>query len=210
MADLRKIIAENICALRTDASMTQAQLAEVLNYSDKAVSKWERGEAIPDVIVLAQLAEHFGVTVDYLLSEGGASRGTAATKREIARKRNRFTVSIISVTSVWVIATLIFVVLLALGGVAHPWLVYIYAIPASAVVALIFNSIFGRGRLNFIIVSILLWSLLLSLYLSMLLLFRIDFLIVFIVGVPAQLVIFLIPGFTSARGVRTAKREDDK
>ena len=63
----REIIAENIVTLRKNAGLTQAELAERLNYSDKAISKWERAEAVPDVLVLAQLAELFGVTVDYFL-----------------------------------------------------------------------------------------------------------------------------------------------
>ena len=61
MADIRSIIAENIAALRKSARLTQAELAERLNYSDKAVSKWERGDSIPDVIVLSELASLFSV-----------------------------------------------------------------------------------------------------------------------------------------------------
>lgn len=69
MEDLKRIIADNIAELRKAVPLTQAELAEKLNYSDKAVSKWERGESIPDVIVLKQIAGIFGVSVDYLLEE---------------------------------------------------------------------------------------------------------------------------------------------
>jgi transcriptional regulator with XRE-family HTH domain len=69
MEDYKRIIANNITELRKAVPLTQAELAEKLNYSDKAVSKWERGESIPDVIVLKQIAELFGVTVDYLLED---------------------------------------------------------------------------------------------------------------------------------------------
>ena len=67
MEDLKSIIAENITALRKGSSMTQIELAEKLNYSDKAISKWERGESVPDITVLKAIADMFGVTVDYLL-----------------------------------------------------------------------------------------------------------------------------------------------
>ena len=67
MVDLREIIAKNICDLRIGAGMTQSNLAAVLNYSDKAVSKWERAESIPDIEVLKEIADLFGVSVDYLL-----------------------------------------------------------------------------------------------------------------------------------------------
>ena len=69
MSDLKKIIANNISELRRAFPLTQAELAEKLNYSDKAVSKWERGESMPDIEVLKQIADLFGVSVDYLLSE---------------------------------------------------------------------------------------------------------------------------------------------
>ena len=67
MSDIKAIIAKNITALRQNHKMTQIELAEKLNYSDKAVSKWERGESVPDISVLKQIADLFGVTVDYLL-----------------------------------------------------------------------------------------------------------------------------------------------
>ena len=69
MEDLKQIISKNIVSLRNSENMTQAELAEKLNYSDKAVSKWERGDSLPDVIVIKQIADIFGVTVDSLLTD---------------------------------------------------------------------------------------------------------------------------------------------
>jgi len=68
LAELKLITASNIINLRTAHGLTQAELGAKLNYSDKTISKWERGEAIPDAYVLTQIAELFGVTVDDLLS----------------------------------------------------------------------------------------------------------------------------------------------
>ena len=52
MEDLKQIFAENLSALRKKKGWTQMELAERLHYSDKAVSKWERGESLPDVVIL--------------------------------------------------------------------------------------------------------------------------------------------------------------
>ena len=52
MEDIRSIIANNLVILRRKKEMTQTELAEMLNNSDKAVSKWERGESVPDISVL--------------------------------------------------------------------------------------------------------------------------------------------------------------
>ena len=61
-------IGTRIKRLRAKANMTQAQLAEKLNLTDKAVSKWESGEGAPNIEVLADLASLLGTTTDYLLT----------------------------------------------------------------------------------------------------------------------------------------------
>ena len=68
MEDLKSIVARNIIALRRKHDMTQLELAEKLNYTDKAVSKWERGESLPDIVILKTIADLFGVTLDYLVT----------------------------------------------------------------------------------------------------------------------------------------------
>ena len=69
MNDLKQIIASNISKLRKQKKLTQLEFAKALNYSDKAISKWERAESIPDIIILKQIADLFGVTVDYIINE---------------------------------------------------------------------------------------------------------------------------------------------
>ena len=196
MTDLRAVIAKNICELRTEMHMTQIQLAEVLSYSDKAVSKWERAEALPDVTVLYRIAKYFGVTVDYLLEEEHKEDLQSATRLLRLRRRNKITVSIMATLLVWLVATLTFSVLIFIEGVIAPWLVYIYALPVSAVVVLVFNSIWGARKLNFIIVSILTWTLLLSVYLTVLLCTSYNLWVIFTVGVPFQIILFFVPGIT--------------
>ena len=97
MTELRDAIAKNICKLRTDAGMTQAALAEVLNYSDKAVSKWERSESVPDVFMLKRIAEYFGVTIDYLLEiEHTPEQEVARVEKNKKSKRNKTIVSLLA------------------------------------------------------------------------------------------------------------------
>ena len=109
MDDLKPVIAKNITDLRKAADMTQAQLAEKLNYSDKAVSKWERGDAIPGVITLKEVADLFGVTVDYLLTEEHTAE--KEIKREFTKRqrRNHLIISLLSTMTVWLAATIIYV-----------------------------------------------------------------------------------------------------
>ena len=194
MTDLRDIIAKNICELRTEMKMTQLQLAEVLNYSDKAVSKWERGEAIPDVTVLKQIADYFGVTVDYLLESDHGGDAHPTKKLVRLRRRNRMMISIMSVACVWLVATIAFAILLASGSDFAPWTVFVYSIPASAIVAIVFNSMWGIRRMNFFIVSVLIWGLLLSVYITVKISSGLNLWVLYIVGIPIQFIAIFLPG----------------
>ena len=186
MEDLKHIIAHNLSELRRSASMTQIDLAERLHYSDKAVSKWERGESIPDVGVLKEIADLFGVTVDYLLTEEHT-----APREDVpaGRQHRRAVVTLLSVALVWLIATVVFVILgMVLPGLRGEWLAFVYAIPVSAIVLLVFNSLWGRRRRNYGIVSVLVWGLLLSAFLTYP---RGMMWMIFLLGIPAQIIIWL-------------------
>ena len=184
--ELKYIIAKNIARLRREASMTQLALAEKLNYSDKAVSKWESGASLPDIVVLKEIADLFGVTVDSLLSE----ESTPAPALP-ARKRLHTVITLLSVGLVWLIATLFFVSF-TMGGMGQGmWLFFVWAVPVSLIVTLIFNSIWGNRRRNYLIISCLMWTLLCAVYLSAL---SYNPWLLFIMGVPGQTIISLWSG----------------
>ena len=167
MEDLKCVIAENIASLRKKNGMTQADLAERLCYSDKAISKWERGESVPDVMILKAVADTFSVTVDYLLtSHGGATPPSIAEKK--AKKKNRLLISAVSAGSVLLCALIAFVILM-ICGVSSPlgnYMLFIWALPVCLTVCLVFASVWGGKRLRAVIVSLLMWSALLCLCLT--------------------------------------------
>ncbi len=201
MKELREVIAKNICDLRTEAGLTQLTFAELLNYSDKAVSKWERGESIPDIFILKRIADHFGVTVDYLLSETHTKEILRTEKQNRIVKRNRLLVTFLAAALVWLIATTLFVTLnIVSADISFPsWLVFIYAIPTSAVVLLVFNSIWGRVKLNYLIITVLVWTLILSFYITVLALVERNIWVMFLLGVPAQVIILFWSGITTRK-----------
>ena len=193
MTELRDTIAKNICDLRTGAGLTQLSLAEVLNYSDKAVSKWERGESVPDIFMLKRIADYFGVTVDYLLESDHTESIEQTIEHHKFVSRNRFIISFLATALVWLIATFAFVTMLIFSPdlALRPWLMFIYAIPVSATVALVFNSIWGRRKMNYPIISVLVWSLLVAVFMSLLIIFGINIWPVFILGIPGQAIIII-------------------
>lgn len=197
MEDLKLIISQNIVELRHRSGMKQIELAEKLNYSDKAISKWERGESIPDVTVLKQIADIFGVTVDYLLTsdhneeELSESEGAKVKDRVIESiKRRRRMVTGMSILLVWVIATLLFVIFSVALPQTDYWLVYIYAVVASMIVWLIFNSIWHNQRNNYLIISLLMWSLIATLFITFLT-GGFNVWQMFLIGIPGQMIIIL-------------------
>ena len=169
MADLKTIIAKNIVALRQGAKLTQSDLAERLNYSDKAISKWERAESLPDITVLKAIADLFEVPLDYLVQESHDAPVQPKPEPAVHKARNHIVITLLSILIVWFTATLIYVTLdmtLPVNG-AH-FLVFAYALPVSAIVWLVFNSIWFNSRRNYLIISLMMWSAVLSIVLTLL------------------------------------------
>jgi len=187
MDDLKLIIAKNIVELRKKINITQAELAERLNYSDKAVSKWERGESLPDILIFKQISEIFGVKVDYLFTEHSLKKDVSFFLPNIL-KNNRLVISLLSIGLIWLFATASFVVLSILDNGFFAWRAFIVAIPISAILALIFNAIWGKWKHMFIYLSILLWSILLTLYCSFI---TKNIWLIFIIGIPLQILIII-------------------
>lgn len=192
MKELNDIIAANISELRKTSGMTQNELAEKLNYSDKAVSKWERGESIPDVSVLKAIADNFNVTVDYLLTREHKVYQEEKKETRKRKKGNRLIITLISVVVVWLVAVFLYMNLDSfLQDARGTWLVFVYAVPISGIVTLVFNSLWGKRLLNFILSSLILWSLLTGIYLSILILGGSNIWLLFVLGVPGQIIIIL-------------------
>ncbi|MCI5676394.1 MAG: helix-turn-helix domain-containing protein [Clostridia bacterium] len=190
MEDPKEIIARNIVDLRRKNGMTQLELAEKLNYTDKAVSKWERGESIPDVAVLKTIADLFGVTVDYLLTAEHKTTVPVLSRLESTLRSHRV-ITGLSILLVALLATLIFVILDLLPGErGGAWLSFIWAVPVGSIVWLVFNSIWFNRHLNYLIISILVWSTLTATHITALF-FGVNIWLIYVLGVPGQAIILL-------------------
>ncbi|MCL2229211.1 MAG: helix-turn-helix domain-containing protein [Firmicutes bacterium] len=159
----KKVISKNITHYRKSLGITQAELAKRLKYSDKAVSKWERGEALPDISVLNQMAGIFGISIDKLCQEHEYEK--TVFKTNVGKKR--FLIAIMSAGLVWLVATALFAfVAIILGDYTNLWKIFVWAVPATAIVLLVFNCLWGKRIGTFTLVSIIIWTSALSFYLS--------------------------------------------
>ena len=195
MDDLKQIVAANITDLRKKNNITQAELAQRLNYTDKAVSKWERGESLPDVAVLKQIADIFSVKIDYLVTAEHTDKTLEIPRKGSRRLRNRRLIAAMSVVLVWLVATLLFVnIQLVLPDLVHQWLAFVFAVPVTCIVWLVFNAVWFDKKRNFFIISLLVWSILACIYLCLLCLVQYNAWLLFVIGIPAQIIIFLWSG----------------
>ena len=201
MEDIKATVSSQIAKLRTENGWTQLELAEKLHYSDKAVSKWERGESVPEIATLVALSDLFDVTLDELVRGKAPASGEVAQPISAQKRKtvNHAIITTMSVLLVWFVASFVFVLLdLLPADIKKHWLSFIYAIPVSAIIWLIFNSIWFNKKRNYLIISLLMWSLLVALHVSFIA-FGINIWQVYLLGIPGQLVILLWSGLRRQR-----------
>lgn len=158
--EFKKIVVENLIYYRKANKLTQLQLAEKLNYSDKAISKWERGESLPDLFILNNIANIYGITLNDLVT---------TTKTQPVKKKNsiHILIAILSNLLVWLVATVAFVFIKLISpDLPRVWLSFIFAIPASMIVLVVYASMWGNYIQKFLAISGLCWSIPLAITIS--------------------------------------------
>ena len=214
---LKLQIGSNIANYRKGSGLTQAGLAEKLNYSDKAVSKWERGESMPDVTTLVQLAEQFGITVNDLLVDPDALPGnpgklekamTQVSEKALKRKADKNIILGLSSILVWFVALLLYVLLSSFEiGAKWNWVFFFYAIPANCIVLLSLRSAWHDFRWNKMLISGIVWGSLLSIYITATF-WNFNLWKIFLLGILGQVAIFL--WFRMFRPVKEQVQEVEK
>ena len=150
--EFKKTVVENLIYYRKLNGLTQLQLAEKLNYSDKAISKWERGESLPDLFIISCIANIYGITLNDMITP---------KKVQPSPKKNSIhsLVTVLSILLVWLVATVVFVFIKLISPeLPKVWLSFIFAIPVSMIVWVIFASMWGNYLYKFFTISGLCWS----------------------------------------------------
>ena len=186
---LKQRIGANIAAFRRHPGLTQAELAEKLNYTDKAVSKWERGESVPDVTTLVQVAELFSVTLDELTGYT-PTEPLSQEPVSVTRKVNKKVVQTLVSLLVWFVALLVYVTLASLD-ISRSWVGFVYAVPANAIVLLILRSSWRRFNWNMSMISAIVWGSLVSIHVSLLLFVDVNVWRLYLLGIPGQAAVCL-------------------
>ncbi|MCQ2793235.1 MAG: helix-turn-helix domain-containing protein [Bacilli bacterium] len=195
MRDLNEIVAENLIELRKKSGLTQQQLAKQFNYSDKTVSKWELGHAIPSVEVLKDLADFYGVTVDYMLNENESVANIDKKKTRIP-VNNRLLILLLTNTVLMLIATVIFVwtaiaTTSRAQGVQPYWQAFIWGASACFLIsAFVIRKWWRTNKTAWLILSSLfVWTFITGFFVSFL---AENVWYIYFVGVPVELCLVII------------------
>ena len=197
--ELKSRVGANIARLRRERGMTQAELAERINYSDKAVSKWERAESLPDVLTLLSLAEQLDTDLNTLVGMSAnpetepVSEPESPIPEKPAKKRrtaDRGVIQQLSSILVWVVALFLYMVLDAFG-VKNLWLLFVLAVPANAIVLLSLRSAWKLYGMNRILISVIMWGFLVIIYLLLLVVGEVNVWRILPMGLLGQAAIIL-------------------
>ena len=201
--ELKSRVGASIARLRRERGLTQAELAERINYSDKAVSKWERAESLPDVLTLISLAEQLDTDLNTLTGMNAEPRPETAAASEAVpekaqpqkpakkhRTADRGVIQQLSSVLVWVVALFLYMVLDAFG-VKNLWLLFVVAVPANAIVLLSLRSAWKLYGMNRILISVIMWSILLIIYLLLLVVGKVNVWRILPMGLLGQAAIIL-------------------
>lgn len=182
MENIKEIVAQNILNLRKINKLTQYELAEKINYSDKAVSRWEKGESLPDLETLNNIAKVFNVSISYLL-EPHSYDDIPINNQKIAK----LLIVILSVAVVWMTSIVLFFYLGA--NLSHYyWQIFIWALPVSTLVLMYYNYKLGNKKYLLILNSILIWSFITAIYLHFI---HLNLWLLFLIGLPIQTIIVI-------------------
>lgn len=186
MKDIKPTIAKNLSFFRKQSGLTQAELAEKLNYSDKAVSRWEHGDTLPDINVLYQLCDFYGIDMNTLISED-ADVPPPEPKELKSSMRFRICIYGLAVSFVWILAMIVFTYSGIINDGRYYWLAFIWALPATCV-ALILSSHGLKVRVfRLVINSIFIWTLLTAVFLNFVVA-GYSLWSVYLMGIPLQII----------------------
>jgi transcriptional regulator with XRE-family HTH domain len=194
-------IKANLTGLRKEKGLTQGEVAEAMNYSDKSVSKWELGDVIPDVVTLQKLADFYGVTLDYLTHEATPETAEAYAKKEDPEtkarleRRNGRIFCAICITIVWTVATVTFGVVYSNQSLIRWWapMALLWGFAPTFMILDAFNSKHHNYRLAMTFGIIAVWCILGCTYgeLCTLLENGYNYWYVLFIGIPASALVAL-------------------
>ena len=186
MIDVKSVVAENLAQLRKAHGLTQMQLAEKFNYSDKAVCRWERGDTLPDINTLCAIADFYGVTMNDLVDPNFEAEVGKNEEKTVFRYRLLITAMLLA--ALWLLTVVVFVTSMMFK--MPYWIIFIWAVPASCFSVI---RIWKGNRLHpifkIIIYSVMVWTIITAIFLHLLIINGVNSWMIYLIGIPLELII---------------------
>lgn len=201
MKTIKELVPQNLVALRKQKNLTQIELAEKINYSDKAISRWEKGEVMPNYEILEQLAEIYQVPFTYFFEEHELESNKAISQKET----NIYIAAILSmILVVWTVVVVAFFIIKNLTNVYY-FMLFVWAAPLTILAIKFGLARWFKDRFYIITSSLLFWTTLLAIYFQ---LFKLNLWSIFLLGIPVQLTIILIDFIKKIRNPKSVKQKN--
>ena len=184
MENLNYTIGKNLQILRKKNGLTQLELGEKLSYSDKAISKWEKGESLPPIDIFYKLSQLYGVGIDNIVTEEKIKPAFIETR--YMRKRYLH-ITLLSILAVWLVALILFVSFDIFANIST-WMCFTWAVPVSFIVGIVFDAIWNKCKFLFWFVSFLVWTLLLCTAVQLM---SFNIWKILLIGIPLQIGIII-------------------
>ncbi|MBE7082846.1 MAG: helix-turn-helix transcriptional regulator [Clostridiales bacterium] len=193
MKNIREIVSSNLVSLRKQNKLTQLELSEKINYSDKAISRWEKGEVLPDLEILQQLSLIYDVPLGYLIEEHAPEQ---VTKTAASKFNIRIAIMFFSIMIVWMSSVICYAYLSNYLGINY-WQIFLWAVPSSALILDICVRVWFNKKYCPYTMSLFLWTFISAFYVQLL---QYNLWLVFLIGIPCQLTIIFMSFIRRAKG----------
>lgn len=194
MENLPQTVGKNLQTLRKSKGMTQQELAKQVNYSDKSISKWELGYALPSVDILLDFASYYGVSLDFLVTEHQEEEIKKTTEIQPKLDPNRPTIMALTITVIILVAVCIFFSRYLFHDEGEDatalWPVFVWMVPVAFALLAAETHLFYHNSIGTIVLSsCFLWTLLAAFPIVMR---RSDLCLLLVVGIPIQIIVLLM------------------
>ena len=206
MKDIKSIVSANLALLRKQKGITQAELAEKLNYSDKAISRWEKGDTLPDLNVLYEICQFYGVTMNDLTSENCVAPPKDETKKH--QKMYRVWICALAAAAVWLFSAIWFIYNLVANDEVF-WVAYLWAVPFSCGIFMLLGRSVFNWIVHFVLGSVTVWTSILSIIFHVLHYPDMNNPVIWfllILGIPLQAMLFIFQRVWKAREIVKTKQ----
>lgn len=191
----KEIIAKNLEYYRKRAKLSQLELSQKLNYSNKNISKWENAETTPSIFVLNKIAKLYNIKVDDLLNESTIEKEEKSkTNKAIldGKKKTMFRLAMLALANA-IMFTLCTIAIYVLGLVNltefNKWMLYLYLTPFTILSILIYVRVIYK-YVSLILISLFGWLICVCVYVSLIDVINIS--LIFVLGSAYQFMAIFI------------------